>query len=165
MNDKQNNNFKVPDDMIKSPFDSWIQFNEEQIDNYLKLMRINALSAEILTFLMKHCDNYNCVIISQKTIAEIFSRSRQTINNAIKVLKEHNFIKIKKTGNGTFYFINSNFIWKSYGTNHRFAEFNAKIIFSRQEILETGLELNKIWIKKGQNVLLSKGKEGKSERP
>lgn len=141
---------KIAFEMQKSPFKSWIQMNDNQVNNLIYLTDKSPLAMKILLFLAKHSDNYNAVMVSQSTLGEIFSVSRVSINNAIKVLKEHNFLQLQRSGNGFIYFLNSNVVWKSYGTNHKFAEFNAKIIFSKEEM--KGLEINKISIQKGTRV-------------
>lgn len=141
---------KIAFEMQKSPFKEWIQLNKTELDNLIYLAAKSSLAIQLLLFLAKASDNYNAVMISQNTLGEIFGISRQSINSTIKILKEHNFIQIQKSGVGFIYFINSNVIWKSYGTNHKFAEFNAKIIFSESEI--EGLQINKISIQKGTRV-------------
>ena len=78
-------------------------------------------------------------------------RARKIINLAIKKLKEHNFINIQKDGRGNMYFVNANLVWKSYGTNHKFAEFNVKIIFSQEEIQK--MNFKNTLLKKGQNII------------
>ena len=49
------------------------------------------------------------------------------------------------------FFVNANLVWKSYGTNHKFAEFNAKIIFSQEEIEK--MNFKNTLLKKGQNII------------
>lgn len=145
---------RISFEMQKSPFKKWIQFNENEINNLMYLTSLNPLAMNILYFLMKNANNYNAVIVSQKTLAEILGKSIRSIATAIKVLKEHNFIDVRKDGRGNIYMINSNVSWKSYGSNHKFAEFNAKVIFSEQEM--QGIELNKTYIRTGQNLINNK---------
>lgn len=141
---------RIAFEMQKSPFKEWIQLNKNEVDNLIYLAAKSSLAIQILLFLAKASDNYNAVMISQNTLGQIFNVSRQSINTTIKILKEHNFIQIQRSGVGFIYFINSNVVWKSYGTNHKFAEFNAKIIFSEEEI--EGLQINKISIQKGTRI-------------
>lgn len=147
---------KITFELQKSPFKNWIQMNEDGLKHLMILNSINPLATNILYFLMENANNYNAVIISQKTLGAIFNRTTKTVNLAIKVLKDHNFINIQKDGRGNMYFVNANLIWKSYGTNYKFAEFNAKIIFSQEEIQK--MNFQDTWIKKGQNIV-SENKE------
>lgn len=141
---------KIAFELQKSPFKSYVQLNDNQMNNLIYLTDKSPLAMKVLLFLAKHSDNYNAVMVSQSTLGEIFNVSRTSINNSIKILKEHNFLQLQKSGNGFIYFLNSNVIWKSYGTNHKFAEFNAKVIFSQEELKE--LRLNKISVQKGTRV-------------
>ena len=145
---------KIAFEMQKSPFQSWIQLNTDNIKNLILLNSLNPLATNVLYFLMENVNNYNAVIISQKSLGLIFNKSIQSINYAIKILREHNFINIQKDGRGNIYFVNSNLIWKSYGTNHKFAEFNAKIIFSEEEISK--MNFQKTILQKGQNLVFEK---------
>ena len=145
---------KIAFEMQKSPFKSWIQMNEEGLKHLMVLNSINPLATNILYFLMENANNYNAVIISQRTLGLIFNRTAKTINLAIKVLREHNFINIQKDGRGNMYFVNANLMWKSYGTNYKFAEFNAKIIFSKEEIEK--MNFKDTLLKKGQNIISQK---------
>lgn len=145
---------KIAFEMQKSPFQSWIQLNTDNIKNLILLNSLNPLATNVLYFLMENANNYNAVIISQKSLGLVFNKSIQSINYAIKILREHNFINIQKDGRGNIYFVNSNLIWKSYGTNHKFAEFNAKIIFSEEEISK--MNFQKTILQKGQNLVFEK---------
>lgn len=141
---------KMSFELQKSPFKSWLQFNSNQMNNLIYLVDKSPMAMKILLFLAEHSDNYNAVMVSQSTLGKILKTSVRTVNGAIKILKEHQFLQVQKSGSGFIYFLNSNVVWKSYGTNHKFAEFNAKVIFSREEM--QGLEINKISIQKGTRV-------------
>ena len=138
-------------EMQRSPYDAWTQLNDEGIESLIMLNTINPLATNILYFLIKNVNNYNAILISQKTLSLIFNKSVQSINYAIKALKEHNFINIYKDGRGNMYFINASLIWKSYGTNYNFAEYNAKIIFSEEEIRK--MNFQNTLLKKSQNIV------------
>lgn len=141
---------RISFELQKSPFKSWLQFNSNQMNNLIYLIDKSPMAMKVLLFLAEHSDNYNAVMVSQTTLGQILKTSTRTINSSIKILKEHNFLQVQRSGTGFIYFLNSNVIWKSYGTNHKFAEFNAKVIFSKQEM--EGLEINKISIQKGTRV-------------
>ena len=63
--------------------------------------------------------------------------SRQTLSTAVALLKEHKYIDVKKSGTSNVYLINKELYWKSWGKNHQYAEFGAKIIISETEQDET----------------------------
>ena len=78
-------------------------------------------------------DNYNALICSYKVIQESLGISSASITRALKLLQEHNYLKIGKSGSTNIYMINKQLYWHSYGTNYTRAEFGAKIIISADE--------------------------------
>lgn len=153
MGQSQDERDRIAFQMQKSPFTNYTQLNDETFKDLIYLNTINPLATNILYFMIENANNYNAVIVSQKTLGQIFGKSHQTISNAVRVLKEHKFINIKKDGRGNIYFVNASLIWKSYGSNHKFAEFNAKIIFSEEEV--ENLNLEKTLLRKGTNIVSS----------
>ena len=97
------------------------------------LMKTSPAAYRLLRFISQNMDNYNALICSYAVFAETLGYSRQTISNAIKLLKEKKFITTARTGGSNIYFINKELYWHSYGTNYARAEFGAKIIISADE--------------------------------
>lgn len=91
----------------------------------------------VLYFLVDQMDNKNAIIVSINTIAEIMGVSRQTISNAIKILKDANFIDIHKTGTSYVYSVNNSVFWKSYQKNREYAKFSARSSFLRANKMKT----------------------------
>lgn len=117
----------------KSPYKDFIQMNNAYYKAEDWLMKTSPIGYRILRFLISHMNNYNAVICSYAVLEEYFDISKPTVTRAIKLLKEHNFIDTAKTGTSNVYFINKELVWKSWGTNHKYAEFGAKIIISESE--------------------------------
>lgn len=116
-----------------SPYKKFIQFNDNMYKEEAWLMRRSAVAYQVLRFLTHNMDNYNAVICSYKVLEEALGYSTATITRAIRLLREHNYINIAKSGTTNIYMINKQLYWKSYGTNYKFAEFGAKIILSASE--------------------------------
>jgi DNA-binding transcriptional regulator GbsR (MarR family) len=75
----------------------------------------------------------NAVVCSYKTLQEATGLSRTSVANAIKLLKEDNWIDAVKIGNATAYCVNERVFWQS-GRNHRqYAIFSATVIASASE--------------------------------
>lgn len=116
-----------------SPFRNFVQVNN---DNYAAedwLMKTSPAGYRILRFIVNNMDNYNALICSYRVMQEKLGYSRPTISNALKVLREHKYINVAKSGSSNVYFVNRELYWKSWGTNYRYAEFGAKIIISAAE--------------------------------
>jgi len=119
--------------MKDSPFSSFYQFNREHSKEMIWLATTHPKANGILLFLLDQMDNYNAVMCSNTVICEALGIGRTTVSTSIKVLKEHSFIKIYKSGNSNVYAVNKSLAWSSWGTNHQYAKFDAKIIISKSE--------------------------------
>lgn len=117
----------------KSPYRNFLQTNKEMYKQEDWLMRTSPAAYRLLRFITQNMDNYNALICSYAVFAETLGYSRQTISNAVRLLKEKKFISTAKTGTSNVYFINKELYWHSYGTNYARAEFGAKIIISADE--------------------------------
>ena len=146
---------EVEDKKKNSPFANWLQVNNT--DDLYKaedwLIKKSPIAYRVLRFLAKQMDSYNAIICSFKVMEEVLGYSRMSLSSAVKLLKEHNYIDVKKSGTTNVYLINKQLYWKSWGKNHRFAEFGAKIIIAESE------QDSKIETKKNKSVVQTpKGK-------
>ncbi|MCH5204512.1 MAG: replication/maintenance protein RepL [Oscillospiraceae bacterium] len=118
-----------------SPYESFAQFNLDPVNGKArrKLMLECPSAFAIFDFLVEKADKYNAVICSPKVFEEALGLSQATVYRAVKVLQEKKFIDIKKSGTSNVYMLNKELVWKSWGTNYRYAEFGAKIILSESE--------------------------------
>jgi DNA-binding transcriptional ArsR family regulator len=87
----------------------------------------------MLDFLIDQMDNYNAVMCSHVVLEEAFEISYATVSRNIKVLKEHGFIAVYKSGTSNVYTINPDIAWKSWGGNNKYCRFPANIIISLSE--------------------------------
>ncbi|MCH5208885.1 MAG: winged helix-turn-helix transcriptional regulator [Oscillospiraceae bacterium] len=119
----------------RSPFKKFAQINldPEQGKIRRKLMMDCPSAYAIFDFLMENVDGYNAIICSAKVLEEALNLSHPTVINALKELRRRQFITVKKSGRANVYLINKRLIWKSWGTNYRFAKFAASIILSESE--------------------------------
>jgi len=117
----------------RSPFGNWCQWNLDQTKNAMALVNKNPQSYRILLFFVEQMDNYNALICSYDVICEALDISQSTAKRAIKVLRDHNFIDIYKSGTTNVYTINKQLVWKSWGTNYKYAKFSANMIIAERE--------------------------------
>ena len=140
----------------KSPFTKWTQLNndeEAQAARYW-LMKKSSDAYCIMDFLASKMDNYNAVICSYKVLQEVFGYSQATIARAIKLLKEHKYIDVKKSGTSNIYMLNKHLYWNSWGTNYVYAEFDAKVIIAASEQDKETQAQIKTEIQKRQEVIV-----------
>ena len=140
----------------KSPFTKWTQLNndeEAQAARYW-LMKQSSDAYCIMDFLASKMDNYNAVICSYRVMQEVFGYSQATIARAIKLLKEHKYIDVKKSGTSNIYMLNKHLYWNSWGTNYAYAEFDAKVIIAASEQDKETQAQIKTEIQKRQEVVV-----------
>lgn len=140
----------------KSPFTKWTQQNndeEAQAARYW-LMKQSSDAYCIMDFLASKMDNYNAVICSYRVMQEVFGYSQATIARAIKLLKEHKYIDVKKSGTSNIYMLNKHLYWNSWGTNYIYAEFDAKVIIAASEQDKETQAQIKTEIQKRQEVVV-----------
>ena len=136
----------------KSPYKKWTQVNNDSAAKEARywLMKENPVAYCIMDFLASNMDMYNAVICSYKVIQEKFGYSKATVTRAIKLLKDHKFLQVAKSGTSNIYMINKTLYWNSWGNNYAYAEFGAKVIISSSEQEKT-LQ-NEIKIKKHNEI-------------
>ena len=150
----------------KSPFTKWTQLNndeEAQAARYW-LMKQSSDAYCIMDFLASKMDNYNAVICSYKVLQEVFGYSQATIARAIKLLKEHKYIDVKKSGTSNVYMLNKHLYWNSWGTNYVYAEFDAKVIIAASEQDKETQAQIKTEIQKRQEVVVKQKQPTFSEK-
>lgn len=124
---------KIEKESKKSAFNNFAQLNLNYTKQFIQLMGLSPKAAQIFAFLVEHMDGYNALVCSSAVIQEALGMSRASVTRAVKVLKDNKFIDIKKTGTTNVYLINSELVWKSWGTNYKYAEFNAKVLICESE--------------------------------
>ena len=145
----------------KSPYKKWVQMNTDEnarnADDWL--ISKSPAAYRIFKFLIENMDRYNAVICSYLVMQEKFGYGQATVARAIKLLKEHKYIDVKKTGTSNIYMINKQLYWNSWGTNYAYAEFGANIIISATEQEKETQEQIKLEIQNRQEVTLKKPKK------
>lgn len=117
----------------KCEYDNWMQLNLDYTKAFRTLAKQSPIGAEIFFFIAEQMDKYNALICSRAVIAEALNLSIASIDRGIAFLKNNNYIKIAKSGTANVYYVNSELVWKSWNTNKKYAEFNARVIISETE--------------------------------
>lgn len=136
---------KLAEDAKKSPYRNFLQVNKDKYKEEAWLMRKSPIAYQILRFITDNMDNYNALICSYKVIEESLEVSHSTVARAIRLLQEHNYLNVAKSGTTNIYMVNKELYWHSYGKNYARATFGAKIIISADE--QEPVEREKIKLK------------------
>lgn len=117
----------------KSPFRKFYQVNKEMTKERLWLIGEYPRAYQILVFMESQMDSHNALVASYRVFQEALNIGQATVARSIKVLREHKFIDIYKSGTANVYTVNKRLSWNSWGTNYKYAKFDAKIILSQSE--------------------------------
>ena len=113
---------------------NFVQFSRGYLVSWRALIRKNPLASEILMFLIEKMGRTtNAVVCSYKTLQELTGYSRTSVANAIKLLKEQNWIDTVKVGNATAYCVNEKVAWQASKTERRYAVFSATVVASSSD--------------------------------
>lgn len=133
LNDQEHKDQEQLSRARKSPFSRFYQVNKDHSEDLIWLLNKNTNAYKILLFLLDHMDKYNAVMCSYVVIQEALGMSRATASRAIKLLKEHGFIAILKSGTSNVYVTNPELAWNSWGNNTKYCEFPANVLLSASE--------------------------------
>ncbi len=116
---------------LKKP--RFLAFTKSNFPAITKLAKDNPMASSVFLFLIENMDNTNALIASYEAMQEHFGKSRKTLYNSIKYLKENDYIQIIKSGNMNVYCINAQIVWNQSQEKIHYAKFNATVYVSKKE--------------------------------
>ena len=133
---------KKKKEVRKSPYDDFIQLNNNKIGSLIDLVDKNPQAMKVLLFIIQNMDGYNALVCSYAVLEERFGISHATVWRHIKYLKEHGYIYAQKTGSSNVYILSPKLAWKSWGANIKYCKFPANVILSYNEQKEKDSKRN-----------------------
>lgn len=133
---------KKKKEVRKSPYDDFIQLNNNKIGSLIDLVDKNPQAMKVLLFIIQNMDGYNALVCSYTVLEERFGISHATVWRHIKYLKEHGYIYAQKTGSSNVYILSPELAWKSWGANIKYCKFPANVILSYNEQKEKDSKRN-----------------------
>lgn len=113
---------------------NFVQVSRGYLAQMRKLARKSPIANEILLYLVEHMGRTtNAVVCSYRTLQEATGLSRTSVANAIKLLKEDNWIDAIKIGNATAYCVNERVFWQAGRNQRQYAIFSATVIAAASE--------------------------------
>lgn len=115
------------------PLQGWTQTDVIAHDQMWRLGVKSPMALPLLHYMISHMVRKTTIFVaSAKTLANELGCSDRTIQQAVKVLKNYNFLQVLKSGNANVYVINSQVAWRgARGLRH--ATFDATIHVSEVE--------------------------------
>lgn len=117
----------------KSIFRNFAQLNRDNIKYIRALQKINPNAVSVLMFIIENMDKMNALVCSYRVMQEQLELGRTTISNAIKTLKENNFIYIYKSGTSNIYVLSTEIAWTNTGDKAEYCKFPASIMLAKSE--------------------------------
>ena len=91
----------------RCPYNNWAQVNlkDDVMASTRQLLRKSPVACSLLLFILEKMDRQNALICSMAVFCEALGYSRQTISKGIKILKDANYISVKKYGGTYIYYL------------------------------------------------------------
>jgi Fe2+ or Zn2+ uptake regulation protein len=111
----------------------FVQVSRAELRAISELGAKSSTALDLLMVLAQAMDKQNAVMISYRAIEDFMGKSRATIDRALRILKDDNWIQIVKVGTANAYVINSAVFWTDRGDRKQFANFKASIVTTLAE--------------------------------
>lgn len=122
----------------------FVQISDHSLPLFRELMKESPASVAVLFFFIEQMSKLtNSIICSYATLEEILGYSRPTIAQAIKTLKQKNWIDTIKIGNATAYCVNEKVAWRLANNQRHYAIFSSTVIATSSENKEFNKNINK----------------------
>ncbi|WP_439847227.1 hypothetical protein, partial [Enterococcus faecium] len=89
----------------------FVQVSRAELRAIADLGAKSALALDLLMVLAQSMDKQNAVMISFKAMQQILGKSRPTLDRAVRLLREDNWIQVVKVGTANAYVLNSAVFW------------------------------------------------------
>lgn len=113
--------------------DNFVQLYIDKLDLIMEMTSENHTAVKVFTWLIKHMDKRNALVVSQSALADALGMSRRTIQYSVNYLKTKRALDILKSGNVNIYAVNAQIAWKSDANGKKYALFDAAVYISEAE--------------------------------
>tara|TARA_R110001606_G_C15321507_1_gene644690 strand:- start:307 stop:792 length:486 start_codon:yes stop_codon:yes gene_type:complete len=111
----------------------FVQVSRSDLRAIADLGAKSSLALDLLMTLAQSMDKQNAVMISYKAMEQILGKSRPTLDRAIRLLKQDNWIQVVKVGTANAYVLNTGVFWTDRGDKRPLANFNARVVTTLAE--------------------------------
>lgn len=118
------------------PTGHWVQTERAAHEAWAELIQKAPKAAQLMHLLTARVGEHNAVVVSQQTLAELMKCSRRTVQRAVDVLANDNWIEVRQIGpSGTVnaHIINDRVAWNGKREGMRHSLFSATVIVSSAE--------------------------------
>lgn len=143
---------------IEEVNDNFVQIYVDKLDLIIEMTSENPAAVKVFTWLLKHMDRRNALVISQQALGEAMGISRTTIYRTTEYLKSKKAVSVLKSGSTNIYAVNAQIAWKSDAKGKKYAMFDAKVYINESEQEDKPLFNTKLF---GHAVKVEKKKKQK----
>lgn len=118
------------------PSGSWVQTELAAHELWAQLAIKHPRASSVLHVLLAQMGRGNAVVASQKTLAQLAGCSVRTVQTALGILREGNWIEVRQigsTGTANAYIINDRVAWYGNRDGMRYSLFSATVVVSADE--------------------------------
>lgn len=116
-----------------SPYARFAQYNLNGTADMIWLIGKSPKAAQLFLFIVDQMDKTNAIVCSHNIFASSLDMSVSTIRRNLKLLEQHGYIAIMKTGGANVYHVNSKLYWKNHGNKVWQSKLNANVLLSLDE--------------------------------
>ena len=111
----------------------FVQISRSEMRAIADLGTKNPLALDLLMIFAQSMNKQNAVMISFRAMKQLTGKSRATLDRAIRVLKQNNWIQVVKVGQANAYVLNSAVFWSDRGDKRSMASFSAQVVTTFEE--------------------------------
>jgi hypothetical protein len=110
----------------------FVQVSRKHIDGLNQLALHSPKAHFVLWKLVQAMNKQNAVMVSQESLQKLTGLSRPTVQRAIALLREQQWMEVLKVGTANVYRVNSSVFWQTRADG-RWASFSAEILVNFDE--------------------------------
>jgi len=118
---------------VETVNDNFVQLYVDKLDLIIEMTGENKTAVQVFTWILKHMDKRNALVVSQVALADAFGVTERSIRYSIAYLKEKKALTVLKSGNTNIYAVNAQIAWKADANGKKYALFDAAVYISDSE--------------------------------
>lgn len=111
----------------------FVQVSRAELRAIAKLGSKSSLALDLLMIFAQSMNKQNAVMMSFKAMELTLGKSRPTLDRAIRLLKQDNWVQVVKVGTANAYVLNQAVFWTDRGDKRKISNFSAQVITTLEE--------------------------------
>lgn len=119
-----------------TPNGTWVQTERMAHEKWARLIGSHPKAAALMHVIVGNMGRHNALVASQKTLASMMGCTTRTVQRALEVLRDGNWIEVRQmgpTGTVNAYIVNDRVAWSGNRDGIRYSLFSAAVLVSDNE--------------------------------